>query len=97
MANERQAANVDPWEGWPPELARVFRDQRIKVPMDRKVDMALYVYDNVPSDTASAMTVEDWQKAWLHEWQRANTAEVELEELRAANEARDSQMKRADS
>ena len=85
----------DPLEGLPPDLVRVLRDPSIRIPMDRNVDLALYVYDNVPSNTASAMTVEDWQKAWMHEWQRANTAEYELEELRAANEARDSQRKTA--
>lgn len=75
-------ADRDFFAGWPPDLVRAFSDPSIKVPHDRKLDMALYVYDNVPSDTASAMTVEDWKQAWMREWQRANVAEYEAERLR---------------
>ena len=52
-------------------------------------------YRNAPSNTASAMTVGQWAKAWQDEWQRANRAEVELEELREANRLRDEQRKAA--
>ncbi len=52
-------------------------------------------YRDAPSNTASAMTVEQWAKAWQDEWQRANRAEVELEELREANRLRDEQRKAA--
>ena len=40
-------------------------------------------YRNAPSNTASAMTVEQWQEAWVKEWQRANRASVALEEIKA--------------
>jgi hypothetical protein len=83
-------------EGLPPDLVRVLCDPRIRIPMDRTLDLVRYVYDNVPSNTASAMTLGDWQEAWLNEWQRANRAEAELEELREANAARDSQRKSAE-
>lgn len=55
----------------------------------------VHEYRNAPSNTASAMTGEQWAKAWQDEWQRANRAEVELEGLREANRLRDEQRKAA--
>ena len=39
-------------------------------------------YRNAPSNTASAMTIEEWREAWVREWQRANRASVALEEIK---------------
>ena len=44
-------------------------------------------YRNAPSNTASAMTGEQWAQAWAKEWQRANRAEAKLDELREVLDA----------
>jgi hypothetical protein len=62
------------------------------LPQSRTINLAMGAYD-APATTASALTAEQWMHAWVAEWQRANRAEVELEELRAEIEARDSQRK----
>lgn len=46
-----------------------------------KLDLALYVLRDVPSNTASAMTLDDWRQAWVETWQRANRAEVAVDEI----------------
>jgi hypothetical protein len=87
----------DPLAGLPPDLVRVLRDPSIVIPQDQGVFELIAKMTHAPTATASAMTNEQWMKAWVSEWQRANRAEVALEELRAANEARDSQMKKGTS
>jgi hypothetical protein len=83
----------DPLDGLPPDLVRVLRDPSVIVPQDQAVFELIAKMTHAPSATASAMTNEQWMKAWVSEWQRANRAEVALEELRAEIEARDSQKK----
>lgn len=72
-------------EGLPPELMRVLRDPTIRIdhPGQRDLDLMRYVYDNVPSNTASALTTKQWGEIWLREYQRANRAEAALDELRS--------------
>ena len=60
-----------------------FAAEKVVISADTKLEMALYTLDNVPSDTASAMTLDQWRNAWVAEWQRANLAETKLEEIRA--------------
>lgn len=74
----RDAAFVD---GLPPELARALRETPIgALPMDADLERALYILKNVPSNTASAMTLDVWRQAWVETWQRANRAEVRIDE-----------------
>lgn len=69
MAADRPAAN-DVLAGLPDDLVRVLRDQSIIVPQDAAVFDLVAKWANAPSDTASAMTVEDWQAAWSDLWKR---------------------------
>jgi hypothetical protein len=86
------------FESLPPDLLKALRDTPIgALPGDIDLERILYVLDKVTSNTASAMSIEDWKKAWAREWQRANRAEAELEELREDNERRDLQRKASPS
>lgn len=64
----------------PPELLRALRETPIgALPMDADLEHLIHVWKDAPSNTASAMTVDDWARAWAKEWQRANRAEAALE------------------
>ena len=69
MAHDPDAAS-DPLAGLPDDLARVLRDPSIYVPQDAAVFDLVAKWMEAPSDTASAMTVEDWQAAWSALWKR---------------------------
>jgi hypothetical protein len=60
----------DPLEGLPPDLARLLRDPRIIVPQDQAVFELIASWMDAPSDTASAMSVDDWRQAWSVLWRR---------------------------
>lgn len=77
-----ESPNDDRFSGLPPDLVRVLQDPRITFPMDDTLRRVLYVLDDVPCDTASALTSEQWGRLWAAEWQRANRAEVALDEIR---------------
>jgi hypothetical protein len=74
----------------PPDLLNALRKYGHLIPQSWTINLVMGSYD-APSDTASAMTAEQWMHAWVAEWQRANRAEVELEELRESIRLRDEQ------
>ena len=82
MSDDQRNISALPLDGLPPELVRLLREVPIgALTGDRDLERALYVLDKVPSNTASAMQVDDWKKAWVETWQRANRAEVTLAEI----------------
>jgi hypothetical protein len=76
------AGAPDPLDGLPDDLARVLRDRSIIVPQDAAVFDLLAACADAPSDTASAMTANEWQKAWCVTYRSLLKAEADNQQLR---------------
>lgn len=76
-------AERHPTEGLPPDLARILRDPSIIVPQDQAVFELVAKWMDAPCDTASAMTVDDWRRAWELTRQDAERIRKRLHECRA--------------
>lgn len=72
----------DPLEGLPDDLARLLRDPSIIVPQDAAVFEMVAKWADVPSDTASAMSVDEWRQAWIVACRRMLDAQALFESLR---------------
>ena len=81
---DRVAAN--PLDGLPDDLARILRDPSIIVPQDAAVFELVAKWMDAPSDTASAMTVDEWRQAWSVTCRRMLDAQAERDRLREALE-----------
>ncbi len=67
--------------GLPPDLLDAIKKYGHLIPASNTLNLVIGATE-APSNTASAMTNEQWMHAWVAEWQRANRAEAEIEELR---------------
>lgn len=74
-------ATDSPFDDLPPDLVDALRRYAHLIPQSQTVQLVMAA-QYAPATTASAMTNEEWMNAWVIEWQRANRAEAELEEVR---------------
>src|SRR3954452_11158521 len=74
----------NPTEGLPPDLAALLRDPSIIVPQDAAVFELIAKAMDAPSDTASAMSVDEWRQAWSVTCRRMLAAQQEADRLRSA-------------
>ncbi len=79
--NDRMEAEADVLAGLPPDLVRVLRDPSIVIPQDQAVFELIANMTYAPAATASAMTNDQWVKAWASERERAERAEASLERV----------------
>src|SRR3954447_20400413 len=77
----------NPTEGLPPDLSALLRDPSIIVPQDAAVFELISKGMGAPSDTASAMSVDEWRQAWSVTCRRMLDAQAECERLRAELDA----------
>lgn len=79
--------DADILDGLPPDLAALLRDPSIIVPQDAAVFELIAKSMDAPSDTASAMSVDEWRQAWSVTCRRMLDAQAECERLRAELDA----------
>lgn len=79
-------SDENPLDGLPADLASLLRDPRVIVPQDAAVFGLIAKWMDAPSDTASAMSVDEWRQAWSVTCRRMLDAQAERDRLRAALE-----------
>lgn len=77
------AREHDVLDGLPPDLVRVLRDPSIIVAKDAVVFELVAKWMDAPSNTASAMTVEDWRAAWIIARREIDSLRARVAELEA--------------
>ena len=80
------AKEPDVLAGLPDDLARLLRDPSIIVPQDQAVFELVAKWMDAPSDTASAMSVDEWRQAWSVTCRRMLEAQAERDRYREALE-----------
>ena len=74
-------AQQDVIAGLPDDLAKLLRDPSILVPQDAAVFKLIAEWMDAPSDTASALSVDEWREAWVYSTRRWREAEAERDAL----------------